>query len=167
MPARLLALLLLASACDACTSCGGPRPPDAYDVDRLRDPYTLREDPKPPDVVERAAALIDFAAADLGYGRGPGNALRRRRTEAWVLRDAPLVDLGGLKALEAAHVDLIDTFTESSHTPADLKLALRRSESRLQEAVAEGLDPDTHLRTVVAELTWCLHLVATLTPDAG
>jgi len=165
--ASSLVLLLALSACDGCSCASEARPPDAYDIERLRDPWSERSGSEPGDVVERAARLVDLVSADLGHGTGPGDVLRRRRHENWVTRVSLLLDRGGEKSLAAVHVDLIDTFTESRHTPADLKLQLRQSESRVQEAAADGLEDDARLRTLAAEIAWCLRLVATLTPDAG
>lgn len=160
-------VLALAAACDGCAGCSSVAPPDVYDIERLSNPYDQRPAQPPADVVEAAARVIDLVSSDLGYGQGPGNVLRLRRNENWVARVTTLLARGGRTSLEAVHIDLVDSFTEAYRVNQDVKLGLRQSESRLQEAFADGVDDDVRNRTLLAEIAWCLHLIATITPDAG
>jgi hypothetical protein len=157
-------LLVLLAGCRACTAA---EPPDLYSIERMSDPYEEGLPASAGTPHERSVAALLVAGRDLGYGEVPARVLRLRRGEGWVERLSLLLGNGASEQLIAAHEDLVDTFTEAFKTPKELKFQLRQGTSRLGEVLADDPSESTRRRAVLAEITWALYLVGTITPDAG
>ncbi len=142
-------LLLVALLLGACHRSPATLEPDEPLIASMPDPFaSLPARGAAPPLV-RASAVMDSVGGHLGLGKQAGDALRGHASEAWAVRLALLLDLGGDAQLDAAWNDLADGTVAATRMDVDVKREVRESQARVLDTKGP---PALRRRRLLAEL---------------